>query len=148
MTNKRVPLIQERGVSERPLPVSDRACVYVFIPAAVSLCRTRDCCQSHCVPESFQPLPYSFSRPCPHLPLSFSHQHTATAVEVTWSNPIPLSVCLFLLSSLLWSYMTHQHHEKRRFGYTDQSIQKKQQQCARLQTNTGNWDLIIAAYCQ
>lgn len=62
----------------------------------LSLCRRRDCHQSHCVPARIPTPPSAY--PPPHLSV-FSHQHTATAGEVTWCNPAtsPLSPSLPLV---------------------------------------------------
>ena len=116
VTNKSVPLNQEvcacvsvcARVHEHPLHIPAPLCVCVCVsPAASSLppslCRTRDCHQSHCAQARSRTPPSHFLPPCPSPPpspppslslslspslslslspsLSLSHQYRATAGE-------------------------------------------------------------------
>lgn len=92
----------------------------VFIPCCLpplSLSAEQGIVTSHIVCRWRAPNPSlpSFSPvPAPHLPLCFSHQHTATAGEVTWCNPAT-SLCLPLpLSLLLCSCMTSNNTQRYR----------------------------------
>lgn len=73
VTNKSVPLNQERCVWATPPPPSLWLGMCVFIPCRTPPpCRTRDCHQSHCVPAGFQPFSPLFTLVSPpHLPPLF-----------------------------------------------------------------------------